>query len=218
MMDALGIDKSAHRRPFDGRLHGAPCRHAASGALHFGDCGRLRLGSVADPAAREAMRKQAAETAQMFTEKGMADAAAIYADNPTRLAQKNKDPRGYAEFARMLSEHSAQGHALTMAMLQARRPTLWDMEADLKRFSVPLLVIVGDEDDSLPRRQRLSQAHRADGGSPGHPALRSHRHQRGAGRGQCGAGGFICGRRRRALARAPGAGVDRASAANYFAS
>ena len=48
----------------------------------------------------------------------------------------------------MLAEHSAQGHALTMSMLQAKRPTLWDMEADLRRFSVPLLVIVGDEDES----------------------------------------------------------------------
>jgi len=33
-------------------------------------------------------------------------------------------------------------------MLQARRPTLWEMEADLAKFSVPLLVIVGDEDES----------------------------------------------------------------------
>jgi pimeloyl-ACP methyl ester carboxylesterase len=48
----------------------------------------------------------------------------------------------------MLAEHSAQGQALTMAMLQAKRPTLWDLEADLRRFSVPLLVIVGDEDES----------------------------------------------------------------------
>jgi pimeloyl-ACP methyl ester carboxylesterase len=84
----------------------------------------------------------------MFTEKGIAEAAATYADGAMRQAQKNKDPRGYAEFARMLGEHSAQGHALTMSMLQARRPTLWDMEMDLKRFSVPLLVIVGDEDES----------------------------------------------------------------------
>jgi pimeloyl-ACP methyl ester carboxylesterase len=47
----------------------------------------------------------------------------------------------------MLAEHSAQGHALTMRELQAKRPTLWDMQADLKRFALPLLVIVGDEDD-----------------------------------------------------------------------
>ena len=93
------------------------------------------------------MRKLAVETAAMFAAKGMAEAAVIYAETPTRHAQKYKDPRGFAEFARMLGEHSAQGHALTMSMLQAKRPTLWDMEADLKRFSVPLLVIVGDEDE-----------------------------------------------------------------------
>jgi pimeloyl-ACP methyl ester carboxylesterase len=47
----------------------------------------------------------------------------------------------------MLAEHSAAGHAHIMLNLQLKRPTLWDMEAELKRFSVPLLVIVGDEDD-----------------------------------------------------------------------
>ena len=47
----------------------------------------------------------------------------------------------------MLAEHSAQGHALTMFNLQLKRPTLWEMEDELKKFSVPLLVIVGDEDD-----------------------------------------------------------------------
>ena len=46
----------------------------------------------------------------------------------------------------MLSEHSATGHSLTMLHLQAKRPTLWDMETDLKKFKPPLLVLVGDED------------------------------------------------------------------------
>jgi len=148
VMDALGID----------RAHVVGHSMGAYTALHVGikhpqrcisvtaaGCG---WGSVADPAARGAMRQLAADTAKMFTEKGIAAAAALYADGPTRQAHKHKDPRGYAEFARMLAEHSALGHALTMSMLQARRPTLWDMEADLQRFSVPLLVIVGDEDDS----------------------------------------------------------------------
>jgi pimeloyl-ACP methyl ester carboxylesterase len=105
-------------------------------------------GSVADPAARAAMRKVAVENAALFGSKSMAEAAATYSETPTRTTQKYKDPRGYAEFIRMFSEHSPVGHSLTMTMLQARRPTLWDLEADLKRFSVPLLVIVGDEDDS----------------------------------------------------------------------
>ncbi len=105
-------------------------------------------GSLPDPAAREGMRKVALETAKMFSEKSMAEAAAIYGDGATRQPQKFKDPRGYAEFIRMLSEHASRGHALTMEMLQARRPNFWDLEADLKKFSVPLLIVVGDEDES----------------------------------------------------------------------
>jgi pimeloyl-ACP methyl ester carboxylesterase len=148
LMDGLGI----------GKAHVVGHSMGAYTALHVGmrhpercisvtaaGCG---WGSLPDPAAREGMRKVAAETAKMFNEKTMAEAAAIYGDGPMRQQQKNKDPRGYAEFMRMLSEHSARGHALTMTMLQAKRPTFWDMEADLKKFSVPLLIIVGDEDES----------------------------------------------------------------------
>ncbi len=104
-------------------------------------------GSSPDAKKREDMKALAAETGKMFAEEGIASAAAKYADAPMRQAQKNKDPRGYAEFARMLAEHSARGHAQTMFNLQLKRPTLWEMEAALKKFSVPLLVILGDEDE-----------------------------------------------------------------------
>lgn len=148
VMDALDIE----------RAHVVGHSMGAYTALHVGlrhprrcisitaaGCG---WGSLPDPQARAAMRKLAEQTATMFSEKTMAEAAAIYGDGVTRHPQKFKDPRGYAEFMRMLSEHSAQGHALTMTMLQAKRPTLWDLEADLKRFAVPLLVICGDEDET----------------------------------------------------------------------
>ena len=103
-------------------------------------------GSSPDAAQREGMKVLAAETGKMFAEQGIAKAAATYADAPMRQTHKHKDPRGWAEFARMLAEHSAEGHAHTMLNLQLKRPTLWEMEQDLKALNLPLLVIVGDED------------------------------------------------------------------------
>jgi len=148
LMDALRIDKAhvvGHSMGAYTTLHVGIKHPQRCISVTAAGCG---WGSLADPAARAAMRAQAAETSKMFMEKDMAAAAAIYADTPTRQTQKHKDPRGYAEFARMLAEHSARGHALTMAMLQAKRPTLWDMEADLKKFLLPLLIVVGDEDET----------------------------------------------------------------------
>ena len=147
VMDALGID----------RAHVVGHSMGAYTALHVGirypqrclsvtaaGCG---WGSVADPVRRDAMKALAAETGRMFAEEGIMAAAAKYADAPMRQAFKHKNPRGWAEFAGMLAEHSAQGHAHTMLNLQLKRPTLWEMEAQLRQFSVALLVIVGDEDD-----------------------------------------------------------------------
>jgi pimeloyl-ACP methyl ester carboxylesterase len=148
LMDALGIQKAhvvghsmgAYTAVHVGLRHPDRCISVTAAG-----CG---WGSLPDPAQRAAMRKVALETSAMFIEKGMAEAAKIYGDGQMRQTHKHKDPRGYAEFIRMLSEHSALGHALTMSMLQSKRPNLWDLEADLKKFSVPLLIIVGDEDES----------------------------------------------------------------------
>jgi pimeloyl-ACP methyl ester carboxylesterase len=147
VMDALSIDKA----------HVVGHSMGAYTALHVGihyperclsvtaaGCG---WGSAPDASKCAAMKALAAETGKMFADEGIAAAAAKYADAPMRQAFKHKDPRGWQEFARMLAEHSAQGHAHTMLNLQLKRPTLWEMEEQLKIFSVPLLVIVGDEDD-----------------------------------------------------------------------
>ena len=147
LMDALKI----------GKAHVVGHSMGAYTALHVGinapercisvvaaGCG---WGSTPDVKQREAMKALAAETGKMFAEEGVTAAAAKYADAPMRQAQKNKDPRGHAEFTKMLAEHSAEGHAQTMFNLQLKRPTLWEMEDKLKTFSPPLLVIVGDEDE-----------------------------------------------------------------------
>ena len=147
LMDSLKID----------RAHVVGHSMGAYTALHVGIVAPQRCisvtaagcgwGSTPDAKKREEMKALAAETGKMFAEEGIVAASAKYADAPMRHAFKHKDPRGYAEFARMLAEHSAEGHAYTMLNLQLKRPTLWEMEDKLKKFSVPLLIIVGDEDE-----------------------------------------------------------------------
>lgn len=147
LMDALAIDKAhvvGHSMGAYTALHVGIKAPARCLSVVAAGCG---WGSLADAKQREAMKALAAETGKMFAEEGIAVAAAKYADAPMRQALKHKDPRGYAEFARMLAEHSAEGHAQTMFNLQLKRPTLWDMEADLRKFVPPLLIVVGDEDE-----------------------------------------------------------------------
>ena len=147
VMDALKI----------GKAHVVGHSMGAATALHVGiryperclsvtaaGCG---YGSSADPRKVEEARAASRETGKMFASETMQAAAARYGDGPTRQAQKNKDPRGYAEFIRMLGEHSSLGHSLVMLNLQAKRPSLWEMEAALKKFAPPLLALVGDEDE-----------------------------------------------------------------------
>ena len=147
VMDALKIDKA----------HVVGHSMGAATALHVGiryperclsvtaaGCG---YGSSADPRKVEEARAASRETGKMFASETMQAAAARYGDGPTRQAQKNKDPRGYAEFIGMLGEHSSLGHSLVMLNLQAKRPSLWEMEAQLQKFAPPLLVLVGDEDE-----------------------------------------------------------------------
>ena len=74
----------------------------------------------------------------MFIQKRHARGGRDLHRRATRQPQKYKDPRGYDEFVRMFAEHSALGQSLTMTSVQSKRPTLWDLESDLK-FSVPLL-------------------------------------------------------------------------------
>ncbi|HWC92151.1 MAG TPA: alpha/beta hydrolase [Pseudolabrys sp.] len=147
LMDALKIDKAhvvGHSMGAYTALHVGIKAPARCLSVTAAGCG---WGSKPDAKEREAMKAVAAETGKMFAEQGIEKAAAAYADAPMRQALKHKDPRGYAEFARMLGEHSAEGHAQTMFNLQLKRPTLWDMEADLRKFSAPLLIVVGDEDE-----------------------------------------------------------------------
>ncbi|CAM3880166.1 alpha/beta fold hydrolase [Bordetella tumulicola] len=87
------------------------------------------------------------EVAAQFEKQGSNEFSKTYALAASRIAFLLKDPRGWKEFAEHLSQHSAKGAAMTMRGVQARRPSLYDLEDQLKAMFVPTLIVVGDEDD-----------------------------------------------------------------------
>ncbi len=111
-------------------------------SLVVGGCG---YGSV--PEQRAQFQADAETLAQQFERLGTAKVTEHYAVGPYRVQFQAKDPRGWAEFARMLAEHSATGSALTMRGVQKTRPSVWELEAELRKMTVPTLIVTGDEDE-----------------------------------------------------------------------
>ena len=123
--------------------------------LHFGLAYPQRALSLvvagcgygAEPGKRQQFLDETDRTAALIENTGMAEAAKIYGIGPSRVQYQNKDPRGWAEFAARLAEHSTPGSARTMRGVQARRPSLWDLVEPMRRLDVPTLIMTGDEDD-----------------------------------------------------------------------
>jgi pimeloyl-ACP methyl ester carboxylesterase len=146
VMDALGIQRAyvvgLSMGGFAALHFGIKYSHRALGLVVAG-CG---YGAV--PAQKEEFRRDSRVNAKLMLEEGMAKAAATYGHRPTRLQLKAKDPRGFERFLRQFAEHSALGSANTLLGYQARRPSLYDLEAEMAKISAPLLVVAGDEDDA----------------------------------------------------------------------
>jgi pimeloyl-ACP methyl ester carboxylesterase len=145
VLDALGIKKA----------HVCGLSMGAFATLHFGMAYPERALSVtvagggygAHPAQYAKFQADARENAKLIRDKGMAHFAATYGHGPTRVQLLNKDPRGFAEYERQLAEHSAAGSANTMLGYQARRPSLYDLTAEMQKMSVPALILAGDEEE-----------------------------------------------------------------------
>jgi proline iminopeptidase len=104
-------------------------------------------GSGSERAYTDEFRKNALALAETFEKQGAETVARSYGFNPTRIPFLVKDPRGFEEFTAMFGAHDAQGSAHTMRGFQAARPSLYEFEADIRRITVPTLIVVGDEDD-----------------------------------------------------------------------
>jgi pimeloyl-ACP methyl ester carboxylesterase len=144
VLDALKIDKA----------HVVGISMGGFASLHFGIHYPQRAHGVvvagcgygAEASKREQFHEESEKTAASLRAKGMAEVAPAYALGPTRVQFQNKDPRGWAEFAKQLAEHSSTGSANTQLGVQRLRPSLYDLEAALAKMTVPILIITGDED------------------------------------------------------------------------
>lgn len=124
-------------------------------AVHFGLMAPERAHSLvvagagygAEKHCEEYFRQVSNQVAEQFEQQGSVQFSKTYSMAASRITFKIKDPRGWQEFADQLSEHSALGAAMTMRGVQARRPSLYDLEQPLQAMTVPVLIIVGDEDD-----------------------------------------------------------------------
>ena len=96
---------------------------------------------------QETFRQNSEQVARGFEERGADGFAPIYAESASRVQFQDKDPRGWRLFADRLAKHSVLGAANTMRGVQMRRPSLYDLKDELSSMQIPLLVVVGDEDD-----------------------------------------------------------------------
>ncbi len=138
-----------------GRAHVVGLSMGAFATMHFGleypqmvhslvvaGCGH---GSAR--ADEKQFRADAERLAAEVESKGMKNLADVYAANASRVQFEKKDPKGWADWRDAFAEHSPIGTALTLRNVQARRPSLLDLESAIAALEVPVLLIAGDEDD-----------------------------------------------------------------------
>ena len=144
VLDHLGIDKA----------HVVGLSMGGFATLHFGfrHPGRARslvvagCGYGAEKGARDKFRAEVQTIAKFIDDNDIAVFAEKYAYGPTRVQFENKDPRGFAEFKQQLAEHSKLGARNTQLGVQGERPSLYDLVDEMRKLTVPTLVLTGDED------------------------------------------------------------------------
>jgi pimeloyl-ACP methyl ester carboxylesterase len=146
VLDHLGIDKA----------HIVGLSMGGFAALNFGIHYPQRAlslvvgaaGMGAEPDTSVQFRREVEIVVQRWETEGAEKFAPIYGSGPGREQLEQKDPRGFKEFIDQLSDHSAKGAALTLRGVQARRPSPFELVAELEKLVVPTLIIHGDEDRS----------------------------------------------------------------------
>jgi pimeloyl-ACP methyl ester carboxylesterase len=148
LMKALGIDKA----------HLCGLSMGATAGLEFairhpGKATALVIaagggGGSTDPEAKKRFKDECEAFARRIEKEGMPTMAELYCTSSARNTYRYKDPRGWAEFKQQFADGSATGHAMTMRGVQGSRVPFFERTEELKKIAEPMLVVIGDEDDS----------------------------------------------------------------------
>jgi pimeloyl-ACP methyl ester carboxylesterase len=103
-------------------------------------------GSGSFPQTRAQFLTETRGLADMILDKGNVDLPG-FATSATRIQLKLKNPELWQEFADQFVEHSVTGSAYTLRGVQAGRPSLYDLEDELRALETPILLMIGDEDE-----------------------------------------------------------------------
>ena len=105
------------------------------------------VGSGSELDKLDAWRKQCLANSDQFYSAGAAIVAEEMSEAPTRVQFLLKDPRGHRDYYAALARHDSKGSGNTMRGFQAGRPSIYTLEADIRKMATPTLIVCGDEDD-----------------------------------------------------------------------
>ena len=96
---------------------------------------------------RKSFEDRLGDLARQIETEGWPAIAERYAREPNRVQLLRKDPKGGQEFSADLAAHSVKGSALTIRGVILKRPSISELEPELRKLTVPTLIMIGDEDD-----------------------------------------------------------------------
>ncbi|KPK24794.1 MAG: hypothetical protein AMJ70_00915 [Dehalococcoidia bacterium SG8_51_3] len=129
------------------------CSMGGNVALNFGIAhpemtkALIMIASGAGTTGRDTFVPSLEDLAQQLEARGWKATAEQYAQGPSRLQYKRKDPRGWQEFVNELAAHSNEGSIHLIREVIIKRPPVSELEAKLKQLKIPALIMIGDEDE-----------------------------------------------------------------------
>jgi len=129
------------------------CSMGGNVALNFGIAhpemtrALIMVASGAGTTGRDTLVPSLEDLARQLEAAGWKTMAEQYAQGPSRIQYKRKDPHGWQEFVDDLAAHSNEGSIHLINEVIIKRPLVSELEAELKKLKIPALIMIGDEDE-----------------------------------------------------------------------